>query len=131
VAAIADGEYSGEVHDYARGLATSYLNEAPASLARVAHDGSARFAYLLLAGSFVQVAPDAPDGQARGRRAVRRVARLMRAFRDDGLAAVERARARRTPGLTCYVVDRWDELRLRAAAHGPVPGADAPPAAGG
>ena len=130
VAAIADGEYSGEVHGYARGLATSYLNEDPATLARVARDGSARFAYLLLAGSFVRVAPDAPDARVRARRALRRVARLMRAFRDDGLAAVEREQARRAPGLTCYVVDRWDELRLRAAAHGPVPRADAPPAPG-
>jgi hypothetical protein len=36
----------------------------------------------------------------------------------EGIAAVERAHARRRPGLTCYVVDRWDELRMRVAAHG-------------
>ena len=120
-AAIADGEYSGEVQAYARGLATSFLTEQPATPARVARDGAARFAYLLLAGSFVRVAPNTPDGPARARRAVRRTARLMHAFREHGLAALERAHMRSSPGFSCYVVDRGDEIRLRAAAHGPVP----------
>jgi hypothetical protein len=131
VGALADGEYSGEVHAYARTLPTSFLSEDPATLAALAPDGAARFAYLLLAGSFVRPPRGLAGDVARRRaRAVRRVARLMQAFRGDGLAAVEREQARRAPGLTCYVVDRWDELRLRAAAHGPVPEADAPPAPG-
>jgi hypothetical protein len=123
VAALADGEYSGEVHDYMRTLPTSYLSEQPATLDALAPGGAARFAYLLLAGSFVRAdqpadgAAASPDESARHQRAVRRVARLVRAFRRDGLAALERA-AGRVPGLTCYAIDRWDELRMRVTAHG-------------
>jgi hypothetical protein len=118
VGALADGEYSGDAHAYVRTLPTSFLSEAPATLDALAHDGAARFAYLLLAGSFVRSDPADPDAAARRRRGPRRVARLMRAFRADGLAALERAHARRTPGLTVYAVDRWDELRMRMVAHG-------------
>jgi hypothetical protein len=118
VAVLADGEYTGEVHDYLRTLPTAFLAEDPPTLAALARDGAARFAYLLLAGSFVRAA-DHSDVALRGRRAVRRVARLVHEFRGSGLAAVERAHAARTPGLTAFAVDRWDELRMRVTAHGP------------
>lgn len=119
-AVLADGEYSGEVHDYLRTLPTAFLSEDPATLGALAGDGAARFAYLLLAGSFVRAGPGAAadDAAARGRRTVRRIARLMGEFRASGIAAVERAHAARAPGLTLFVVDRWDELRLRVTAHG-------------
>jgi hypothetical protein len=114
-AALADGEYSGDVHPYLRTLPTAYLSEDPATLSALAPDGSARFVYLLLAGSFVR----AGDGDARRlRRGVRRVAALMDAFRAGGVAALERAHTARAPGLSLYAVDRWDELRLRMTAHG-------------
>ena len=116
VAALADGEYSGEVHDYMRTLPTAFLNEQPATLTALAQDGAARFAYLLLAGSFVRA--DGADFAARGRRAVRRVGRLMREFRAEGLAALERRHEARVPGLTSFALDRWDELRMRVVAHG-------------
>lgn len=112
---IADGEYTGEVHAYLRTLPTSYLHEGPATLGALADDGAARFAYLLLAGSFVR---DDTGGATRRRRGVRRVARLMREFRADGLAALERVHEARAPGLTLFVADRWDELRMRVATHG-------------
>lgn len=114
-AVIADGEYSGEVHEYMRTLPTSFLHESRATLDALAQDGSARFAYLLLAGSFVR---DDADSAARRRRGVRRVGRLMHDFRADGLAALERAHAARLPGLTLFKADRSDELRMRVAAHG-------------
>lgn len=116
-AVLADGEYSGEVHDYLRTLPTAFLSEDSATLHTLARDGAARFAYLLLAGSFVR-AEAADDTAARGRRAVHRVARLMRDFRSDGIGAIERAHAARVPGLTLFAVDRWDELRMRVTAHG-------------
>lgn len=118
VGALADGEYSGEVHAYVRTLPTSFLAEDRATLDALAPGGAARFAYLLLAGSFVRDDPAREDDAVRRTRAVRRVARLMAAFRTDGIAAVERASAADAPGLTCYAIDRWDELRLRVAAHG-------------
>lgn len=115
--ALADGEYTGEVHAYLRTLPTAFLAEDSATLAALAGDGSARFGYLLLAGSFVRDA--GPDAAVRGRRAVRRVRDLVRAFRDEGIAALARAHAARTSGLTLFVCDRWDELQMRVAAHGP------------
>lgn len=114
---LADGEYSGEVHDYVRTLPTAFLSEDPATLHALARDGAARFAYLLLAGSFVR-ADAAIDAAARGRRAVRRVARLLRDFRSNGIAAIEQAHLARVPGLTLFAVDRWDELQMRVTAHG-------------
>lgn len=114
-AVVADGEYTGSVHDYARTLPTAFLAADPDTLRTLAPDGAARFAYLLLAGSFVR---DAEPGAAeRGRRSVRRIAALMRGFRADGLAAIERACAARQRGFTAYLCSRADELRLRVAAH--------------
>ncbi len=123
VAAVADGEYTGGVHAYMRTLASAFLNEHPATLATLADDGSARFGYLLLAGSFIRASRDA-TGVARQRRGARRVARLMFDFRRDGLDALRRLHAAETPGVRVYSIDRWDELRLRMTAHGPSPEGD-------
>lgn len=114
VAAIADGEYTGDVHPYLRTLPSAYLSEDVGTLDALAPDESARFAYLLLAGSLVR---DGDEGAAaRGARAIRRLGRMMRAFRGEGLAALERERA--TPGVRLFACDRWDELQMRATAHG-------------
>ncbi len=123
VAAIADGEYTGGVHDYLHTLPTSYHNESPNTLRALGGDGGdggVRFAYLLLAGSFVRDPAATSDGTStpRQRRAIRRVARLMDDFRQGGVAAIERMAAARPPGVALYLVDRWDELRLRMTAHG-------------
>lgn len=120
-AAIADGEYSGAVHAYARTLPTAFLNEAPDTLAALAPDGSARFAYLLLAGSFVRTVATNDAASDATRAGVRAVARLVRAFARGGLPAVGALARRRgaAPPLHAYAADRWDEILLRAAAHGP------------
>jgi hypothetical protein len=117
VAALADGDYSGGVHAYMRSLPTAFLNEQPATLGALGEDGSVRFAYLLLAGSFVR--DRSREQPARGRRAVRRLTRLMHGFRAEGLAALERAHAAGWSGLRAFRCDRWDELAMRVAAHGP------------
>lgn len=116
---IADGEYSGAVHAYLRTLPTAFLSEAPATLLALAPDGAARFAYLLLAGEFVRD----PDASTRAARlaGVRRVRGLVRAFARGGVEALERAHAREASHgvpLRLFACDRWDELRLRARAHG-------------
>lgn len=119
VAAIADGEWTGEVHPYLRTLGSCFLHEGRDTLRRLAPDGAARFAYLLLAGSFVR---DDDAGEAaradRRRRAVRRLARLVGEFRDQGIAALERAAMRHPHWLRPFTCDRLDELRLRRLAHG-------------
>ena len=125
-AAIPDGEYTGSVYEYMRALPTTWLDDSPATLAALAPDGSARFAYLLLAGSFVRSTGSPADVTARARSGVRSVARLVRRFTRHGLPGVA-SLARRVgtadgsqglPPLHAYVADRWDEIALRAIAHG-------------
>jgi methylase of polypeptide subunit release factors len=127
VAAIADGEYTGDVQAYMRTLPSAYLAEDRATLDALGDAGSVRFGYLLLAGSFVR--DTSPAAAARGRRAIRRLTALMHAFRRDGLVALEQAHAARWRGLRAFRCDRWDELALRATAHGR--SLATPPAAGG
>jgi hypothetical protein len=121
-AAIADGEYTGGLHDYLRTLPTAWLDESDATRAALGSDGSARFGYLLLAGSFVR-SGDAVTSEA-ARPGVRLVARTVRRFAARGLPGLG-ALARRVardgsgPPLHAHVADRWDELTLRAIAHGP------------
>jgi hypothetical protein len=116
-AAIADGEYTGGAHAYLRTLPTAWLDESAATHAALAPDGSARFGYLLLAGSFVR---DGEASPARTRAGVRLVARLVRRFARRGLPGIASlAGGGRVPRLQAYVADRWDELALRAVAHGP------------
>jgi hypothetical protein len=125
-AAIPDGEYTGGVYDYMRTLPTTWLDDSPATRAALAPDGSARFGYLLLAGSFVRATGAPGDVTARARSGVRAVGRLVRRFVRRGLPGMATlARQDGTPSgdegpppLHAYVADRWDEIALRAIAHG-------------
>ena len=120
--AIADGEYSGMVQPYLETLPTAFLNGDGATREAMADDGAARFAYLLLAGAW-RAADAGSEAAGPARSAVPAVDALMRAFAVDGLAAL------RAPGVPCeyraWLLDRWDELALRAMLHGPAE----PPAA--
>ena len=115
---IGDGEYSGVVHRYLRTLPTAFLSEDPDVVAEIAPDGAARFAYVLLAGVFV----DGRAPLARGRRrpwagdAAHVVDRLVRDFVRHGTAAL--AAAAVPFPLAAWVLDRWDEIALRAFLHG-------------
>lgn len=109
VVAIADGEYSGSVHDHLRSLPHSYINEQPETVNAVAPDGSGRFAYLLMAGDFSR--RDPPDAEAAGA-----VENICRRFASEGLTSLA-GPAAPVPVRT-WILDRWDELRLRAYLHG-------------
>ena len=109
IAAIADGEYSGSVHPYLSTLDTAFINEQPATLEAVAPDGAARFAYLLFAGDFSREPRPAYD-------LADTVENISRNFVKSGLEALE-APAAPIPVRT-WLLDRWDELRLRAFLHG-------------
>ena len=113
---IADGEYSGLVGDYLRTLPTAFLNESTDTTAALSSDGSARFAYLLLAGVFRR-GDDGDDGDGGaddesgdpGQHALdddAAVDRLMRGFARDGLDALVRIDA--PFGTEAFVLDRWD-----------------------
>jgi hypothetical protein len=112
--AIADGEYSGTVQPYLETLPTAFLDSAPATRAAMAGDGAARFAYVLLAGAW---ADGRAEGAERGASAAPAVGALMRGFAAEGLGAL------RDPAVPCeygaWVLDRWDEIALRALLHGP------------
>ena len=111
VVAIGDGDYSGSVHPYLRTLDKAYLNEQPGMLRAVAPDGAARFAYLLMAGDFSR-------GKA-ARSAAGAVERLCSDFMSKGITALADPAA---PVPTrAWLLDRWDEMRLRAYLHGGVP----------
>jgi methylase of polypeptide subunit release factors len=141
VAAIADGEYSGMAHDHVRTLPTAFLRESRETLLALAPDGAARFAYLLLCASFAR--EGAPGWQPAGgdheavalltharrreagaeaarRAGVHAVAHVIRAFSRDGLSGLAAVAAERTPGprVRAFAADRWDELVMRASAHG-------------
>ncbi len=113
VCAIADGEYSGMVRDYLRTLPTAFLSESAETVAALASDGAARFGYLLLAGVF----REAGDGQREGDGAAA-VRALVRRFASEGLRALERVDA--PFAVETFILDRWDEIALRAALHGDV-----------
>jgi hypothetical protein len=112
VTAIADGEYSGSVHSYLRGLAECFINEQNETLDLIAPDRSARFAYLLLAGAFRR--------RDRNRRtsAVQAVRKICQDFARDGVPTLASADA--PFHLRCSVLNRWDELRLRVMLHGEI-----------
>lgn len=116
VAVIADGEYSGSVHDYLRNLDDCYINESPDTLATLASDGAARFGYLLFAGAFA-----VSDGEERGgrREAVTVVKRLCESFARDGISGLG-GEVSGQAGFSVhrYVLNRWDELELRVMLHG-------------
>jgi hypothetical protein len=112
VTAIADGEYSGAVHSYLRGLRECFINEQSETLDIIAPDPSARFAYLLLAGAFRR------RGRNRQACAAPTVREICQDFARDGVATLALADA--PFSLRCSVLNRWDELRLRVMLHGEV-----------
>ena len=109
---IADGEYSGSVHDYLRSIPHSYLNETDETLEAVAPDGSGRFAFLLMAGDF----SSNPPAVAGKRETARAVERICEQFASTGMDALRNPVA--PIPVRTWILDRWDELRLRAALHG-------------
>lgn len=109
IVAIADGEYSGSVHDYLRSLPHAYINEQPETVDAVAPDGSGRFAYLLMAGDFSR--RDQPDIESADA-----VENICRRFVHEGLTSLVNPRA--PVPVRTWILDRWDELRLRAFLHG-------------
>jgi hypothetical protein len=133
--AIADGEYSGSVHTYLRALQDCYINEAPETLEIIASDGAARFAFLLLAGTFKR--RDKTDSLHTGRStdtlqasklthselgspvnapAAKAVEKLCTDFAERGLPTLPKATA--PFNLHCSMLTRWDELSLRIMLHG-------------
>lgn len=109
VVAIADGEYSGSVHGYLRSLPHAYINEQPETVKAVAPDGSGRFAYLLTAGEFSR--RDQPGAEAAAA-----VENICARFASEGLASLVNPAA--PFAVRTWILDRWDELRLRAYLHG-------------
>jgi methylase of polypeptide subunit release factors len=138
VTAIADGEYSGSVHSYLYDLADSFINEQSETLAIIAPDGSASFAYLLLAGAFRrrrgdQLASSVPAVEALcqnfARHGVRTlgsvplpVTRYPLPVTRHPLSVTRRPLPDSGGGaglsLHCSVLTRWDELQLRVMLHG-------------
>lgn len=110
---IADGEYSGSVHDYLRGLPNAYISAQAETIAAVAPDDSASFAYLLFAGAFSRRAAGEEDTDAAGS-----VARICRGFARDGVGTI--APASGPFELHASILNRWDELQLRILLHGSV-----------
>jgi 16S rRNA G966 N2-methylase RsmD len=106
VVAIPEGEYSGSVYDYLRTLPECYIAEDPETLQQVAPDGSARFAYLLMSGVFERLSKKDLSESVRT---------LCRKFAHDGLGAL--ANPDMDIPTHCWLLDRWDELRLRALLH--------------
>lgn len=112
IVAIADGEYSGSVRDYLRSLRGAYLSEMPKDVKAVAPDRSASFAYLLMAGDFSR--RDQPQAEVGA--APETVERICRNFASDGIASLRHSVA--PFPVRTWLLDRWDELRLRAYLHG-------------
>jgi hypothetical protein len=116
--AIGDGEYSGGVHRYLRGLPTAFFSDLPDVVAEVAPDGAARFAYLLLAGVFHDERASVQKGGDRRTNGDSAVAvdALVRDFVARGVDALV-APAAPFP-VSAWILDRWDEIALRAFLHG-------------
>jgi hypothetical protein len=115
IAVIADGEYSGQVGDYLKQLDSGFLNDSRETLKVVAPDGSASFSYLLMAGDFSK--KDA--GRRRGTvRASDYVRTICSRFARRGIASLSSTDA--PFPVRAWLLDRWDEVRLRAFLHGRV-----------
>jgi hypothetical protein len=112
------------VQPYLETLPTAFLNAGSATRHALAADGAARFGYVLLAGVWRReavagaAAESAGAESAAAESAVPAVAGLMRAFGLDGLPAL--AEPRVPFAYRAWMLDRWDELALRAMLHGPV-----------
>jgi len=109
IVAIADGEYSGSVHEYLRSLPHAFIAEDPDTVRAVAPDGSGRFAYLLMAGDF-----SADASPVKGTAAA--VERISGNFARNGLSALLDPAA--PIPVRTWLLDRWDEVRIRAVVHG-------------
>lgn len=114
VVAIADGEYSGSVHGYLRTLQTAYLNDNYDTISVAAPDGAARFVYLLMAGEFSLEETNEDAGGS----AAAAVEALCSRFARIGIGALVKPSA--PFAIRTSLLDRWDELRLRAFLHGPI-----------
>jgi hypothetical protein len=111
VVVIADGEYSGSVQDYLRALPHAYINESDEMRAAVGPDGSARFGYMLMAGDF-----SLAHGTERRSSSASSVERICNDFAQKGLSALVNPIA--PVPVRAWLLDRWDELRIRASLHG-------------
>lgn len=114
VAVIADGEYSGSVGNYLRDLDRVFLNDSADTLKAVAPDGAASFAYLLMAGEFSRkdAGPRRSDADASSH-----VRTICSRFARRGITTLGSIYA--PFPVRAWLLDRWDEVRLRAFLHGP------------
>lgn len=108
IVVISDGEYSGRVHAYLKSLPHAYISEERDTVDAVAPDGSGRFAYLLMAGDFSL-------GEAPVTR-VPAVERIVRDFSRHGMRVLTNHDG--AIPVQSWMLDRWDEVRLRASLHG-------------
>jgi len=115
IVAIADGEYSGAVGNYLRDLKTAFLNDSAETLRTVAPDGSASFAYLLMAGEFSRKDEGPKRREEKSSDVVRTICARFARRGITTLASIEAPFPVRA-----WLLDRWDEVRLRAFLHGPV-----------
>lgn len=119
IVAIADGEYSGSVREYLHTLPHAYINEQPATVAIAAPDGSARFVYLLMAGEFsLEESRNGVLYDLRSDAASAAVEKICSDFVVSGLDSLTHTAA--PFAVWAWLLDRWDELRLRAFLHGPI-----------
>lgn len=112
---IGDGEYSGNVLGYLRRLDHVFLNEGKETLKAVAPDGSASFAFLLMSGEFSK---ENPSVRRRDVKASDHVRTICERFARRGIGALTSIEG--PFAVRVWLLDRWDELRLRAFLHGPV-----------
>ena len=111
IVAIADGEYSGSVHEYMQSLPHAYINEQEETLDAVAPDRSAAFCYLLMAGSFTR-------RNSSSIATSRIVETICERFASEGLSSL--AHINSPFKTTAWMLSRWDELALRAQLHGTI-----------
>ena len=113
IGVIADGEYSGSVEGYLRDLSTAFLNSSPETLRAVAPDGSASFGFLLMAGEFSR-ASTGPRGNENA--ASPHIRTICSRFARRGIGSLDSIEA--PFAVRAWLLDRWDEVRLRAFLHG-------------
>jgi hypothetical protein len=116
VALIADGEYSGAAGGYLRTLSTAFLNDSPETLQAVAPDGSASFGYLLMSGEFSREGREPRRRQAGASEQIRMICSR---FARRGIGSLDSLET--SFPIRVWLLDRWDELRLRAYLHGEIP----------
>jgi hypothetical protein len=112
VVVLADGEYSGSVRKYLETLPTAFTNDLPATIKAVAPDGSATFAFMLLAGDFW---PERRAKERQGPRATDVIGKLCARFADRGVPGLVGIRS--PFPIRSWLLDRWDELLLRGLLH--------------